>query len=78
MQVLAVMTQSPANSPSRDWRERIDADESRRFARYGELFIQMQRSQSKRFGTGRALHRRQLLALQGQFEVLGNLPAHAA
>lgn len=72
------MTQSAAKPPSRNWRERIEADESQRFARYAELFTQMQRAQSRRFGPGRALHRRQLLALQGQFEVLGGLPEHAA
>ena len=73
------MKQPSANfSASRNWRERIEADEAQRFARYAELFTQMQRAQSRRFGTGRALHRKQLLALQGRFEVLGGVPPHAA
>lgn len=78
LQVSTVIKQPSVNSPSRSWGERIDVDEAQRFARYSELFTQMQRAQSQRFGTGRALHRRQLLALQGQFEVLGELPAHAS
>jgi len=65
-------------TPRRDWRERVDSDEAMRFARYGDLFTQMQRAQTQRFGNGRALHRRQILALRAQFEVLGSLPAHAA
>jgi len=65
-------------TPSRDWRERVESDEALRFARYGELFTQLQRRQSQRYGPGRALHRRQLLALQAQFEVLGDLPTYAS
>jgi len=72
---LMLSTQQPA---SRDWRERVDSDEVLRFARYGELFTRMQRAQDERFGKGRALHRRQILALEGRFEVLGDLPEHAA
>ncbi|SPE26554.1 Catalase domain protein [Burkholderiales bacterium] len=71
------MTPSPLRSPSRDWHERIDPDEGPRFARYAQLFAQMQRAQSARFGPGRALHRRQLLAVHAQFEVLEGLPEHA-
>jgi len=63
--------------PSPHWQEHIDSDEGPRFARYAQLFAQMQRTQSARFGPGRALHRRQLLALRAQFEVLGGLPEHA-
>ena len=72
------MIEPVAKAPSCNWRERIEDDEPQRFERYGELFAQMQRAQSQRFGAGRALHRRQLLALQGHFEVLSGLPPYAS
>jgi hypothetical protein len=69
---------SPDRRPSTQWRERIDADEAQRFERQARKFSQMQQSASARLGPGRALHRRQLLALKAHFDVLDNLPAFAA
>lgn len=64
-------------SPSIDWREQIAADEAARFAGYARELGALQAAQSKKYGVGRALHRKQLFACEAQFEVLGNLPAHA-
>jgi hypothetical protein len=38
----------------------------------------IQKRRSEKLGPGRALHRKQLLAAAARFEVLSNLPAHAA
>lgn len=65
------------NAPSTAWREVVAPDEAERFAGYGRQFVAMQAAKSKKFGTGRALHRKQQLGLAARFEVLGGLPAHA-
>jgi hypothetical protein len=62
---------------STDWREAPAADEAQRFAGYGQQFAELQTRKSKKFGTGRALHRKQLSAAQGELEVLSDLPAFA-
>jgi hypothetical protein len=67
----------PDPSPSKDWQERIAADEERRFADYGQQFAALQARKSKKFGAGRALHRKQLTAAQGRLQVLGDLPEFA-
>ena len=63
--------------PSTAWRETIAADEAARFAGYAERFVEMQKRKSARYGNGRALHRKQVLALRGTFEVLPGLPDYA-
>lgn len=63
--------------PSTEWSELVLPDEDERFARYGAQFAEMQRKKSERYGNGRALHRKQLLAMRGRLEVLGELPEHA-
>lgn len=63
--------------PSTTWREIVAPDEEQRFAGYATQFAEMQRKKSERWGTGRALHRKQLLAMNARLEVLGDLPAHA-
>lgn len=63
--------------PRTDWRESVAADEAARFAGYAERFVEMQKRKSAKYGNGRALHRKQLLALHAKFEVLPGLPAHA-
>lgn len=68
---------APALPPSTTWRETPAADEAQRFARYGELFAEIQRRKSAKYGTGRALHRKQLLAARGQLQVLEHLPEFA-
>ena len=69
------MTQSPA--PSTGWKEQVGADEAERFAGYGRVFAEIQARKSAKFGTGRALHRKQLTAARGSLEVLGGLPDFA-
>ncbi|MFH1870240.1 MAG: catalase [Pseudomonadota bacterium] len=64
-------------SPSTQWQERVAADETERHAAYARDFAQIQARKSARFGTGRTLHRKQLLGLQGSFAVLADLPGHA-
>lgn len=64
--------------PSTEWRETVAPDESARFARYAERFVELQKRKSAKFGNGRALHRKQLLALRATLEVLPDLPDYAA
>lgn len=63
--------------PSIEWRETVAPDEAARFAGYAERFVEMQKRKSVKYGNGRALHRKQLLALRATLDVLPNLPAHA-
>lgn len=64
-------------TPSKNWQEKVAADEVERFAGYGELFAAIQARKSKKYGAGRALHRKQLTAAQGVLQVLDDLPAFA-
>ncbi len=63
--------------PSTDWREKIAPDEEARYAGYARQFTQMQARKTARLGDGRALHRKQLVAVHGSLEVLDGLPAFA-
>jgi hypothetical protein len=63
--------------PSTKWLERIAPDEEARFARGVKVIAELQRSESAKFGKGRALHRKQLIAAPGTLEVLDGLPDHA-
>lgn len=64
-------------APSTGWRETVAHDEASRFAGYAERFVEMQQRKSEKYGNGRALHRKQLLALRAALEVRPGLPAHA-
>jgi hypothetical protein len=64
-------------SPSTEWQERIAPDEEHRYATYAEQFAAIQALRSKRWGTGRALHRKQLCAAHGTLEVLDSVPVYA-
>jgi len=64
--------------PSTDWRETIDPGEEARYARQAEQLSAIQAAKSAKYGTGRLLHRKPVLALAGSLEVLPNLPPHAA
>ncbi len=64
-------------TPSTQWQEQIGADEAQRFTAYGEQFAAIQARKSQKYGTGRALHRKQLVAARGSLEVLGSIPAFA-
>jgi len=63
--------------PSREWKEQVAPDEEARFRAYAEFFKGLQERKNARYGTGRALHRKGVLSLEGEFEVLDALPAHA-
>jgi len=63
--------------PSTAWQERIAADEDAHFKRAAEVIGALQRQRSAKYGQGRALHRKQLLATTGTLEVLDGLPEHA-
>jgi len=63
--------------PSTEWREQPAPDEAERFARYARDFAEMQQRKSAKYGNGRALHRKQLLALSAELEVLADLPEAA-
>lgn len=63
--------------PSTAWKEQVAPDEAERFARYAQDFVEMQQRKSRKFGNGRALHRKQLLALKATLDVLPDLPEAA-
>jgi catalase len=63
--------------PSTGWLERIAPDEEAHFARVARVIADLQRAKSAKYGRGRALHRKQLVAATGTLEVLDGLPAHA-
>lgn len=63
--------------PSTAWQEKIASGEEQRYAEYARQFAQVQARKSARWGSGRALHRKQLAAAHGTLEVLDGLPAYA-
>ena len=63
--------------PSTDWREQIAPDEAVRYARYARQFTEMQQRKSAKYGTGRGLHRKQILGLPASLEILDGLPEYA-
>lgn len=63
--------------PSTAWQERPLPDEEAHLRRVAEVIGNLQRNRSARYGTGRGLHRKQLLATTGTLEVLDGLPEHA-
>ena len=67
----------PARTPSTQWQEQVAPDESERFARYAQGMVASQQRRAKKYGPGRALHRRQLVALAATLEVLPDLPEYA-
>lgn len=64
-------------APGTAWQERIAADEAQRYEGYARRFADIQRRKSARYGTGRALHRKQLTAARGELRVLPDLPEFA-
>jgi len=63
--------------PSTEWREQVAPDEAAHLVRVAKVIGDLQRARSKKFGQGRALHRKQLLAATGTLEVFADLPDHA-
>lgn len=64
--------------PSTDWKERIAPDEAQRHAADAAELTRLQMAGSQKFGTGRALHRKQIIGLKATLRVHENLPAHAS
>ncbi|MET9631175.1 hypothetical protein ABZX92_27295 [Lentzea sp. NPDC006480] len=64
-------------TPSTNWQEVVAPDEAQRHRDQADLFVEMQRRKSAKFGTGRALHRKQRPALRATLEVPADLPAEA-
>jgi catalase len=64
--------------PSTEWREQLDGDEERRFAAFAERIAALQQKKTQKYGSGRAFHRKQVVGLRARFEVLSDLPPHAA
>ena len=64
-------------TPSTQWQERMAPDEGERYAAYSQQFAAIQARKSKKYGNGRALHRKQLTAAKGTLEVLSGLPEFA-
>ena len=65
------------DGPSTEWRERIAPDEEARFARQAEKLAPLHAALSARYGAGRLLHRKTVLAARGTLEVLDGLPDYA-
>jgi hypothetical protein len=63
--------------PSTAWQERIAPGETERYQSYAQIIAGIQKQKSARYGTGRALHRKPILALNGSFTVAGDLPDYA-
>lgn len=63
--------------PSTEWQERIAADEAERFERYAREYITMQKRHLPKEGAGRAVHRKQVLGLRAELEVLPSAPEFA-
>ena len=64
-------------TPGTDWQEQVAADEAERFAGYARQFAAIQERKSKKYGPGRALHRKQITAASGFLQVLDDLPDFA-
>ncbi len=62
---------------STGWCEKIAPDEAARYAGYARQFEAIQVRKSARWRTGRALHRKQLMAAHGTLSVLEGLPPFA-
>jgi hypothetical protein len=63
--------------PSTEWREVVQPDEQERHEHQAAAFVEMQQRKSAKYGTGRALHRKQVAALRATLDVPADLPEHA-
>ena len=60
--------------PGRDWKEAVSPDEAARHEAFAALLASLQAKRSAKYGAGRALHRKGLLALSASLEILPDLP----
>jgi catalase len=63
--------------PSVEWREVVQAGERERHEAQAARFVELQARKSERYGTGRALHRKQVAALRATLTVPADLPEYA-
>jgi hypothetical protein len=77
-QSAALHTQPSTRGVGTGWAERIAPDEAQRHAAGAAALREIQRAKSARYGQGRALHRKPLLALKGTLRVRADVPAYAA
>ena len=66
-----------SNNASTEWQEQIGPDEAQRFASHAQRFASIQERKSARYGKGRTLHRKQIIAARGSFEVLDGIASYA-
>ncbi|MGV1037329.1 MAG: catalase [Candidatus Nanopelagicales bacterium] len=69
------MTQTNAST---QWEEQVSLDEPARHELFAEQLGRIQASGNRKFGLGRALHRKQVVAAKGVLTVLAGLPEYAA
>ncbi len=65
------------NAPSTAWKEIIAPDEAERFARQSDLIRAAHAFKNAKYGKGRFLHRKPLLAARAKVEIFDNLPEPA-
>lgn len=63
--------------PSKDWAEVVGDDEKDRHAAFAGTLVEIQSGTDAKHGTGRALHRKQVLGVSIEFDVLDGLPGYA-
>ena len=64
--------------PSTAWHEDIAADEAAKHRHMSEVIADVQRTNSAKFGVGRALHRKAVASMQGKLEIAQSVPSEAA
>jgi catalase len=64
-------------APSTAWQEVLEPGEDDKFQRYAAQLVEMQKRKTQKYGNGRALHRKQVAALDAKLEIAGGLPEPA-
>lgn len=64
-------------NPSTDWKEQTTPNDDARYAGFADTLERIQKQRNEKWGKGRALHRKQLVAARGTLEVLDGLPDYA-
>ena len=65
-----------ARAPGRDWKEVVTPDEAARHEAFAALLTSIQAKRRAKYGDGRALHRKGLVALPAKLSVLADLPEY--
>lgn len=67
-----------ASTPSTDWSETVHGDEAAQQKEFSDTIGSITARVSRRYGKGRAFHRKQIAGLRGELAVPAHLPAAAA